>query len=259
MAYMQRLLPFLIALGLATPAGEFLEPDSYHDFVEMFSGMQSVSDGARAFHFDGVAIDKKHGEIMNMLTPAGFLFALGSVMKIKRGGFLWLAPPCSTWVFFSRHSSGRKHNPLGNGKHMTTIAQNRLVSRLCHILWVAFKRAVYVVIEQPISSLMKLHPRLMRLLRKFNYISWEMDMGAFCGFSQKRTMLLTNAPWVEKVAIKCDQWTRRVIQEEPLHDTVTLTELLSLFFSSLHTHGAPPPQSQLWAAISSNVPQELAK
>ncbi len=224
MGYLQRLLPFLIALGFANDAGHFIEHVAHvQDFVEVFSGMQAITNGARSFAYTGTPIDKKHGDLYNLLMPAGFLCCLSALMRVRRGGFFFLAPPCSTWIFFSSGSTGRtRSRPLGTkAKSMYIKSQNRLVSRICHLLWIAFQRGVYVIIEQPLSSMMEHHPRFRKLMRIFRYFTVELDMGSFGGFSQKPTKLFGNAPWVRKLAKKLTKWEKKVIQMAPEHATVT--------------------------------------
>jgi len=222
MGYFERLLPFLVSLKLASQGTISPDISCTHDFVEIFSGMESVSHGARAFGFNGLSIDKKHGMEHNILTPLGFLFCLNAVMHIKRHGFLFLAPPCSTWVFLSTSSTGRrKHNAMGDKNNKNVKSQNRLVSRLCHIIWMAHKRWVFVIIEQPMDSCMHLHPRLANILQRFRMETVKLDMGAYGAFSQKPTKLWGTAPWLHKLTKTLKGWERQVIKDNDVSSEVT--------------------------------------
>lgn len=37
----------------------------------------------------------------------GFLTAIVTILRLAINGIAWFAPPCSTWVWMSRHSTGR--------------------------------------------------------------------------------------------------------------------------------------------------------
>ena len=220
MGYLERLRPFLEAIGHVHD-GVITEPDTYYDFVEVFSGMESVSNGLRAFGMVGVSIDKKHRDLENFLTPPGFLYCLTAVMRLKAGGLLFLAPPCSTWVFFSCSSTGRRTDaPMGAGT-MLVKTQNRLVSRLCHVMWLAQKRGAFVMLEQPASSVMPGHPRFAKLYRKFNFRTTHLDMGSYGGFSQKPSKLFGTAPWQASLEKKSDAWDKMCMKQLPGNDTVS--------------------------------------
>ena len=222
MDYFERLLPFLVSRQFAH--GRTISADIHcvHDFVEIFSGMESVSQGARSFGFQGLSIDKKHGQSHDILTPLGFLTCLSAVMHIKRHGFLFLAPPCSTWVWMSHGSTGRRrNNAMGDPHNNYVKSQNRLVSRLCHIIWLACKRGVFVIIEQPQDSCMELHPRLAHLLKRFRMGTFKLDMGAYGAFSQKPTKLWGTAPWLHKMTKKLTGWERQVVRDNGVSSGVT--------------------------------------
>ena len=222
MDYFERLLPFLVSRQFAH--GRTISADIHcvHDFVEIFSGMESVSQGARSFGFQGLSIDKKHGQSHDILTPLGFLTCLSAVMHIKRHGFLFLAPPCSTWVWMSHGSTGRRrNNAMGDPHNNYVKSQNRLVSRLCHIIWLARKRGVFVIIEQPQDSCMEQHPRLAHLLKRFRMGTFKLDMGAYGAFSQKPTKLWGTAPWLHKMTKKLTGWERQVVRDNGVSSGVT--------------------------------------
>ena len=80
-------------------------------FVELFAGDAAVSKGLRLFGYSGLSFDMRYSELHNFLTPSGYLAALAAIMPIHVGGVVWMAPPCSTWVWVSRHSTKRARVP----------------------------------------------------------------------------------------------------------------------------------------------------
>ena len=106
---MLRLLPLLLALQSAR------WPEKLHrgnDFAEIFAGEQSITKGLKAFGFTGVAVDSRMGVDYDLLRPAGLVLTLMAVMKIRRGGLLWLAPPCSSWIWMSMGSTKRTNKAV---------------------------------------------------------------------------------------------------------------------------------------------------
>lgn len=100
------------------------------DFVEVFAGEQSVSRGLRAMGYVGVALDQRYDAAHNVLCPIGFLTLLHAVLHLKPGGLLWAAPPCSSWVFLSRASSGRHLDVRGDPTSAYIRARASLRARL---------------------------------------------------------------------------------------------------------------------------------
>ena len=57
---------------------------------------------------------ERYSKYMNLLTPAGFVFALSALALVRNNGFVWFAPPCSSWTIVSRGSTKRTQDePLG--------------------------------------------------------------------------------------------------------------------------------------------------
>ncbi len=130
----------------------------------------------------------------NLLTPEGFLLAVRSVLRLRTGGTLWGGVPCSSFVWISRGSSGRsKDMPEGNGS-LCSILGNVLLVRFILLSMIAISRGCHVVIEQPESSLMTRHPRVLALQEKMaQWSQVRFWMGLFGGISAKPTKLFGTA------------------------------------------------------------------
>ncbi len=60
------------------------------------------------FCFDGATVFG--GLALLICFKVGFLAAVATILRVHMNGLVWLAPPCSTWVWMSRHSTGRSED-----------------------------------------------------------------------------------------------------------------------------------------------------
>jgi hypothetical protein len=102
----------------------------------------------------------------DILSIPGFLRALRLTLRLKIGGVLWTGTPCSSWTFLNRGTSQRSaERPLGNQQEVSVLRANEIVSKVALLCLVAACRHVAWSTEQPLSSLMDKHPRLVQLRR----------------------------------------------------------------------------------------------
>ncbi len=171
------------------------------DFVEVFAGEQSISKGLRLLGMRGLSMDGRISVDHDVLTPVGFLALLRGVMRLRPGGLLWAAPPCSTWIFLSRHSTMRHVDVAGNPDSFYVRSQNALVCRLLVLCALCIKRGVFWVIEQPVSTIMFEYAPFKRFLQRHAPLikTARLHMGAFGLLAEKQTVLLGTAPHVEQL------------------------------------------------------------
>ena len=81
-------------------------------FIEVFAGDRAVTKAMKLFKYNGRSFDGRISMLHNFMSPVGYLALLKSILEVHRFGIVWLAPPCSTWVWISRHSCGRPPAPL---------------------------------------------------------------------------------------------------------------------------------------------------
>jgi hypothetical protein len=67
-------------------------------------------------------------------------------------------------------------------------------------MWLAIRRGVYIIIEQPADSLLWLHPRIERIFLRCPFRDVRLELGAFGADSPKPLRLKFNVPWGEKLA-----------------------------------------------------------
>ena len=194
MNYIRRLLPIILLLGLGDGPSK-----PTRNFVEFFAGEQSITKGLRLVGYKGDPVDVRLNSSHDLLTPCGFLVAITMIYSVCRGGLVWIAPPCSTWVWMSRSSTGRSdksHGPLGDPDNENVQRQNVLVARMCYLLALCWARGVYFIIEQPSSSVMMKHPRLVKFFKRLGGAIEHiyLELGSFCLDMKKGTTLSGWAP-----------------------------------------------------------------
>ena len=204
------------------------------DFVELFAGEAAVSNGMRMLGFHGWTLDLRISLDHDLLSPAGFVTVLACIARLRPGAVFWAAPPCSTWVFMSRHSTGRDRDLSGNPASPYVQAQNALVCRLLVVLRFCMARGVYWIVEQPHSTVMFEYPPFKRWLAKLESRAQDAEsssagrvqrvstqMGAFGMRSVKETILLGTAPYLDALVRRMTSRERKALQ----HDGRMLTAI----------------------------------
>ena len=96
-----------------------------------------------------------------------------------------MGPPCSTWVFMSRGTTGRPRLRIRGSKYFRKVKEaNRFVRRMLYILKYAVKKEIHFVIEQPVSSLMPMYRPLKRFLERHGAIQVSVPLGQFGSLSE---------------------------------------------------------------------------
>ena len=194
-------------------------------FGEGFAGDQNWSSGMRLFGYTGLSIDKRYNTLHDFMMPAGFLVVLAAAWKIIPKGWFHFAPPCANWILLCRGSTGRRAGDNNEWRGRSDLPKctynNKLVSRLCHILWLLSKRGVYWTIEQPDSSLMLQHSRLKNLIQRTGAKQIHFDMGHYGARSVKKTILVGTVPWLDKLQRKLTSDQKQALSQgaEEFHVT----------------------------------------
>ena len=165
--------------------------------MELFAGCHSICNGVRRLGLSAVSLDfstVSYYDDINSTT--GFLRALTYVIGLLPMGLLWLAPPCSSWVFMSRGSTHRTHeSPLGNLAFEKVRAANMQVSRVVLLVLMAMllHNAIWLG-EQPLSSLLPLHHRWQMLQEVLGerFHELHMWMSSYGAGSPKPSLLMSN-------------------------------------------------------------------
>ena len=76
------------------------------------------------------------------------------VFALCQYGVAWWAVPCSTFIFLSMGSTGRRYGSPEGNPHVLSVRQaNALFARVCVLCALCAIRQVYFIIEQPASSM----------------------------------------------------------------------------------------------------------
>lgn len=178
------------------------------DAVEFFAGTKKWSREIRRSGYEVATMELADAPLeQDILSPRGLLYAFRLVFSSKPKAVHHWATVCSSWVTINRSTSGRSyHNPLGFWERRPYVGRaNVMVSRTALLILTGVCLGVLFLLEQPITSLMLEHPRLRQLIqlaecgaiRGCKRISTY--MGAFGAVSPKPTMLLGNAPWIDRL------------------------------------------------------------
>lgn len=143
-----------------------LEPGEPLDFAELFAGKGAVHRALAALGFRGRRMDLSYDPGHDLLTPVGFLLAVQIALDLKPGGLMWLAPPCSTWAWMSRATTGRHVQVVGDVTSPPVVRSNALTERLALLLEILHLKNCRYVIEQPCSSCLWDYPALRDVLRR---------------------------------------------------------------------------------------------
>ena len=160
-----RLVVFGLTVGAVLNNPDFLNLPRDLDCFEVWSGAQSVANAASARGFSAAAFDisrvpgatdVSHGKSTeDILTRDGFMRAVHLTMRLRRGGLLWLAPVCSSFVFLNVANTMRSaSNYAGNVAYGPVREGNQMSETAVFLMTLAWARYVEPVLENPPGSMM---------------------------------------------------------------------------------------------------------
>ena len=179
--------------------------DNFLLFIDVMCGIGMIFKVCSEAGIPGAKYDWNHDNVLqNILTPEGLLTLLQwSRLLVPGEGATHWGTLCSTWVFMSRSTTWRHANNIlgvkSDGSQTIKVQEgNVMVSRMALVWHFLICRAILNLLEQPITSLMPSHPRLLQLIallkalaKHINFINtW---MSAFGSASPKGTQLIGNS------------------------------------------------------------------
>ncbi len=190
------------------------------DFGELFAGAGAVHRHLQDLGYRGRAMDQVYCKGHDILQPLGMLAAIRIACSIKPGGLLWLAPPCSTWVWLTRGSTGRSLTALGDFTLPAVIEQNALVERVMLLCELVHRRGGHYIIEQPASSVLWSYPAVAQMLKRHGLQGpTVLDFGAYGGSSIKPTHLWGTAPYLAQLSRRCTAADKVRLEAEGVQTT----------------------------------------
>ena len=181
----------LVGLTIQHP---LIDTASSLGFVEFFAGKAEVTRAMQRSGRCAFAYELNNDPLwQNMNSAEGFLHALSLVLRLPPGGGVLMAPVCSSWVFMSRGSTGRcLSNPLGWQDRPSVKDGNLMVSRCSLLSIVILAIGAWIILEQPLNSLMEAHPRFQKLVTYTDFWRYHVQMRDFGGPTAKPTWLYTS-------------------------------------------------------------------
>lgn len=161
-----------MALSMLPSAG-----DRHLSCLELWAGVSSISTAASAHGMEATAMDLnripgvtdvKGPCTENILLKDGFMRALSSVLCLRPGGLLWMAPVCSSFVWMNLANCQRtKENPAGNRAYGPVRDGNRMASIASFFYALAMLIGAKPVVEQPSGSMMFSFQPLKKVIQEF--------------------------------------------------------------------------------------------
>ena len=180
------------------------------EFIEFFAGVGVICKSIKDKGMHALGYDIAYEPVLqDCLKPEGFLTMVQWVRRLHPRGACHLATVCSTWVWMCRSSTGRsEEQPLGCPPQSEVVqAANVMVARMALVLlWLQAAGQLWIL-EQPATSLMALHPRML-WLKEVCGATWRHTftwMGQYGAGSPKPTRLWGNSPSIYLLSKKLDK------------------------------------------------------
>ena len=157
-------------------------------FSEIFAGHSEITLACWRASMRGLAFDRLLNVEQDMCSLYGFTYAIMLVASIVKGGLLWLAPQCSTWLsFVSAYTMQRKlHNQYeGDTCRLDVLEANCTARCIAFLIRFATARGVRFIVENPQTSFLWKYPPLVQALRECSAVTHNTYHGAFGGRSVK--------------------------------------------------------------------------
>ena len=176
--------------------------------LDLFAGDAAVHRAYRRADLFSQKYDYATDSMDDITHAHGFGRALLLVCCVKQHGLLVAGPPCGSWIFMNtaNHNRNRKC-AWGDTDDQNIRLQNLLVANLVCLLMISKLRQVWIVLEQPRSSLM-IHYEVMRQWSRWagaDYVSSYMR--TFGGLVPKPTTFWGTFPLLGKLR---RSWSRNI-------------------------------------------------
>ena len=186
---------------------ERFDLDEQYDCIEWYAGVSTIQRAFKAHGMAAAAFDKENNpEGQNFLTALGFVHAIILSLRLKPRGLNFWATVCSTWVSLCRNSTYRTDwRPLGNKSASCIKDANLQVTRMVLLIRVCAAKYSRFGLEQPASSIMEKHPRMVQLakapaaLLNGPFTKIHTHMAGFGKNCEKPTHIYGSGAWVSKL------------------------------------------------------------
>ena len=161
------------------------EPGLVTVFQEDFAGKHALSSTLFQMGFAVLARDWLFSKHLDIESGVGFMAALQGLRSLAVGGLCWLAVPCSSWLFMSRHTTGRSRLTVrGRRRYQKVRSANRVARRVCYLITYLESKGCFWVIENPNSSILWHYEPMRRLLDRKGVYALTVCLGLYGASSQ---------------------------------------------------------------------------
>lgn len=163
------------------------------DCVELFSGQGELHKAFARAGYRARGFDVRQHPDEDICRLAGLRAAAALVRRLRPGGLLWLAPPCSSWVWIS--SSWHKRTPQqpwGRSGIPEIRDANSTAVAVGALMRLGASRGAQVFLEQPKDSVMHHCPPIAKAIAMTGCASVVTHLGAFGGPIPKPLRLWSN-------------------------------------------------------------------
>ena len=120
----------------------------------VFAGKATLTRALGESGLQTVAYDPRVDPAHDVLTEQGLVFLLEQLVRLESGGMVWIAPPCSSWIWRSRGVSQRSvASPDGDVTNAEVKSANDVARVVARLLAACDALGLGWVIEQPLTSL----------------------------------------------------------------------------------------------------------
>ena len=165
--------------------------------LEFNAGAGAITKAAHDAGLVAWGIDKTYDKSHDCMRPRGLRTWLMLLTLTREGTLVWLAPECKSWLWLTRYCSGRSHQRIMGYEDRDWVRRaNNLTYRTALVILLTKMAEVYVVLEQPVSSLMAHVPHIRAALRWVSgqrHCAW---LGSYGAPSPKPVHLVGNCPWL---------------------------------------------------------------
>ena len=179
-------------------AAGHVPPQPQYHFAEFFAGQKAITKGLLANGYTGVTFEKEDCPLtQDILTDSGFANAVCIVLNIVPGGLAWYAIVCSTWVWMSRSSTGRRlWNPDGHRESDSVRAGNKMLTRVVLLILLGHILKITNILENPASTVIEFHRFFAWLASRMQLWKTDLKLGYYGAASAKDVRLYSDRNWI---------------------------------------------------------------
>ena len=175
--------------------------DALYDQLEFFAGHKAMTLGFEFFHYRTCTFELLDDILFcDLLTDVGFINAAVMVAKMKPCAIAIFAPVCSSWIFVSRHKTGRSTAyPLGIVQYGAVHQANIMVTRCVLLILLLVAKGGIFVLENPQPSSIFRRPAFQMMPRLLRIFTYTLDLRRLGATTKKPITCYSNVPWLHEL------------------------------------------------------------